>query len=107
MASTAERMQQRLNKLTLLTPKIPILHNADVQQHKNNAAIKNSLVKQLYFPVRWTETIHAFVEAGVTHIVECGPGKILTGLNKRIDKNLQSIALTDSTVLRQAINILM
>ena len=107
MASTAERMQQRLNKLTLLTPKIPILHNADVQQHKNNSAIKNSLVKQLCFPVRWTETIHAFVEAGVTHIVECGPGKVLTGLNKRIDKNLQNIALTDSAALRQAINILM
>ena len=107
MASAAEKMQQRLNKLTLLTPKIPILHNADVLQHKNSAAIKNSLVKQLYFPVRWTEIIYAFAETGVTHVVECGPGKILTGLNKRIDKNLQNIALTDSTALQQTINILM
>jgi len=106
MASAAEKMQQQLNKLTLLTPKIPILHNVDVQQHKNNAAIKNSLVKQLYSPVRWTDTIHAFAEAGVTHVVECGPGKILTGLNKRIDKNLQNIALTDSAALRQTISIL-
>ncbi len=93
--------------LTLLPPRIPVLHNVDVQQHKNSAAIKNILVQQLCISVRWTETIRAFTAAGITHVAECGPGKILTGLNKRIDKNLQNIALTDGATLRQTINILM
>ena len=107
MAPTAEKMQQRLRMLPLLKPKIPILHNADVKQHKDSTSIKDILVQQLCIPVRWTETIQTFAAAGITHVVECGPGKVLTGLNKRIDKNLQNIALIDSTVLRQTINILM
>jgi len=107
MASAAEKMQRRLEMLTLRTPRIPVVHNADVQQHKNIAAIKNILVQQLCIPVRWTETIHAFAAAGITYVAECGPGKVLTGLNKRIDKNLQNIALTDGAALRQTINVLM
>jgi len=107
MASAAEKMQQRLKMLPLLPPRIPVLHNADVQQHKNSADIINILVQQLCISVRWTETIRAFTAAGITHVAECGPGKILTGLNKRIDKNLQNIALTDGATLRQTINILM
>ncbi len=107
MASAAEKMQQRLKMLPLLPPRIPVLHNADVQQHKNSADIINILVQQLCISVRWTETIRAFTAAGITHVAECGPGKILTGLNKRIDKNLQNISLTDGATLRQTINILM
>ncbi len=107
MAPTAKKMRQRLSMLPLLKPRIPILHNADVKQHENSTAIINILVKQLCIPVRWTETISAFAAAGITHVVECGPGKVLTGLNKRIDKNLQNIALIDSAILRQTINILM
>lgn len=102
MNQAAEKMQQRLELVALQSPTIPVLHNADVQQHGNAVAIKNILVQQLCRPVRWTETIHTFATAGVTHVVECGPGKILSGLNKRIDGKLQSLALADSAALRQA-----
>ena len=106
MDSAAEKMQQLLEKIELHTPDIPVIHNADVKQHKNSADIKNILVKQLCMPVRWTETIKSFLTEGVTHVVECGPGKVLTGLNKRIDKNLQNIALTDTDALHLAIKVL-
>jgi [acyl-carrier-protein] S-malonyltransferase len=106
MASAAEKMQQQLEKITLQTPGIPVIHNADVKQHKNSTDIRDILVKQLCIPVRWTETINSLTTKDVTHIAECGPGKILTGLNKRISKNLQNIALTDTNALRQAISIL-
>jgi [acyl-carrier-protein] S-malonyltransferase len=56
--------------------------------------------------VRWTEIIHSFADAGITYVVECGPGKILSGLNKRISANLQSLALTDGAAIRNANNIL-
>ncbi len=106
MASAAEKIQQRLETITLLASSIPIIHNADVKQHNNSTDIKNILVKQLCIPVRWTETINVFNTENVTHIAECGPGKILTGLNKRINKNLQNIALSDTNALQQALNIL-
>ena len=106
MAPAAEKMQQQLEMITLQTPGIPVIHNADVKQHKNSMDIKNILVKQLCIPVRWTDTINSFTTEDVTHIAECGPGKILTGLNKRINKNLQNIALINADALRQTISIL-
>ena len=106
MAPAAEKMKQQLEMIALQTPSIPVIHNADVQQHKNSTDIKAILVKQLCTPVRWTDTINTLTTEDVTHIAECGPGKILTGLNRRINKNLQNIALTDTNALRQTISIL-
>jgi len=106
MHQAAEKMQQRLELVALQSPTIPVLHNADVQPHASAAAIRNILVRQLCEPVRWTETIHTFATAGVTHVVECGPGKVLSGLNKRIDGKLQSLALADGEALRQAAAVL-
>jgi len=106
MAPAAKKMQQQLEMITLQTPSIPVIHNADVKQHQNNTDIRNILVKQLCIPVRWTDTINSFTAEDVTHIAECGPGKVLTGLNKRINKNLKNIALTDTNTLRQTISIL-
>ena len=106
MAPAAEKMQQQLEMITLQTPSIPLIHNADVKQHQNNTDIRNILVKQLCVPVRWTDTINSFTTEDITHIAECGPGKVLTGLNKRINKNSQNIALTDGNALRQAISVL-
>ena len=77
-----------------------------MQSHTDAASIRNILVQQLCKPVRWTETIHSLASAGVTHVVECGPGKVLSGLNKRIDERLQSLALTDTESLHQAVSIL-
>ncbi len=106
MKSAAQEMYHQLEKIDFKLPRVPVFHNVDVQVHQSDAAIKDSLVKQLYSPVRWADTIQTLAAAGVTHIAECGPGKVLTGLNKRIDRNLHSLALADSEAIRQAINIL-
>ncbi len=106
MNQAAKKMRQRLELVALQSPIIPVLHNADVQQHENVIAIRDILVQQLCNPVRWTETIHSFATAGVTHVVECGPGKVLSTLNKRIDGKLQSFALADSQALRQVVGAL-
>lgn len=104
MKPAAESMQQQLEHVMLHSPKIPILHNADVKTHPETAVIKKILVQQLISPVRWVDTIRAFAAAGITHVVECGPGKVLAGLNKRIDQNLQQLSLTDSEAIKQAVN---
>lgn len=106
MKSAALKMQQQLHNTVLQTPKIPILHNVDAQSHPDIASIREILTQQLYSPVRWVDTIQAFATHGITHIAECGPGKVLTGLNKRIDRNMQQLSLTDSEAIRQAISIL-
>ena len=102
MRPAALKMQEQLEKTTLQTPTIPVLHNVDANDHDDISAIKDILVKQLYSPVRWVDTIRSLAAADVTHIAECGPGKVLAGLNKRIDKNLQSVPLTDNETVRQA-----
>ena len=107
MSQAAKRMQQQLELMTFRSPKIPLLHYADIRQHDDPAIIKEILVQQLCKPVRWTETIQSFAAAGVSRVVECGPGKVLSGLNKRIDGKLQSLALTDGVALQHAANMLM
>lgn len=106
MNQAAGQMQHKLEHVRFMSPKIPVLHNADVQQHDEPAEIKEILVQQLCKPVRWTETIRSFAAAGVSHVMECGPGKVLTGLNKRIDGDIQSFALTDGAALRHAATVL-
>ncbi len=104
MQPAAESMQQQLEHVMLHAPKIPILHNADVKPHPGTAAIKKILVQQLISPVRWVETIRAFAASGITHVVECGPGKVLAGLNKRIDQNLQQLSLANGETIKQAVD---
>lgn len=106
MQSAAEKFALLLEEIALQPPRIPILHNADVQQHSETASIREILVRQLYRPVRWTETIQAIAAQNVKYVVECGPGKVLSGLNRRIDKNLENIALTDSGSLLKTVEAL-
>jgi [acyl-carrier-protein] S-malonyltransferase len=106
MRQAAEKMREKLEVIPLGRPEVSLLHNADVQNHDRPESIKEILVGQLFSPVRWTEIVQFFASAGVTHVVECGPGKVLSGLNKRISPDLKSFALTDSHVLRGAISIL-
>lgn len=106
MNPAAQSMRHQLEGIALQSPKIPILHNVDAQTHHDAASIKDILVRQLYSPVRWSDTIQAFVTAKVTHVAECGPGKVLTGLNKRINRDLQNFSLADSGAIKQAIPIL-
>lgn len=106
MRPAADKLKERIHSVVLRAPQIPVLHNVDVACHADPAEIKDALVRQLYNPVRWVETIQAFAKEGVTHVVECGPGKVLTGLTKRIDGNLQIFALTDAGSVKQAVNTL-
>ncbi|SNX60084.1 [Acyl-carrier-protein] S-malonyltransferase [Nitrosomonas ureae] len=104
MKPAAESMRLQLQHVTLQAPKIPILHNTDVKPHSDPLIIKEILVQQLINPIHWVDTVRAFVTAEITHVVECGPGKVLSGLNKRIDQHLQQLSLTDSVAIKLAIN---
>jgi [acyl-carrier-protein] S-malonyltransferase len=106
MSQAAAKLQRRLEPLKLELPKTTLLHNADAQRHENTEGIKRILIRQLCSPVRWTETVRSFASTGITHVVECGPGKVLSGLNKRIDANLQSLPLADSAAFHHAASIL-
>ena len=103
MYPAAEKFQKLLEQIDFYSPKIPVIHNADVQQHQQSNEIKKILMQQIHSPVHWVNTIQSFVSQGVTHIVECGPGKVLSGLTKRIDKTPTNYSLTDSESIQQAI----
>ncbi len=105
MKPAAEKLAVYLQSVAMQTPQVPVLHNADVKNYSGAAEIKDALVRQLYMPVRWVETVQALAAAGVTHVAECGPGKVLTGLNKRIVAELQGLALIDVAALEQAKSI--
>ena len=106
MRPAADALAQRLQSVVLKSPQIPVIHNADVKSHCDAVAIKDALARQLYSPVRWVETVKSFASQGVTVLAECGPGKVLAGLNKRIDSNMQAFALADEAALRQAMDSL-
>ena len=95
-------MAARLSGVTFNAPAIPVLHNVDVAEAPTAEAIRNALAQQAASPVRWVEIIEAFAARGVTHVIECGPGRVLTGLNKRIVRELKSFALTDGADLDAA-----
>lgn len=94
MQSAMEKFTVDINHTNIKPPKIPLLHNADVLSHQNVDMIKNMLLKQLILPVRWVETIEKLGEMGVKAIIECGPGNVLYGLNKRINKQLTQYVLS-------------
>jgi [acyl-carrier-protein] S-malonyltransferase len=95
----AVRLAARLADVPVATPLLPVLHNVDVRERPAPEAIRAALAQQAASPVRWVETIQALAARGVTHVVECGPGKVLAGLTKRIVPDLASFALTDSAAL--------
>jgi len=95
MLPAAEKLSAAMSGINFSKPEIAILHNTDVAQHEDSSAIRQALTKQLHTPVRWTETIEALATNGVAKVVECGPAKVLTGLNKRIDKTLELHSLCD------------
>lgn len=103
MKPAAERLNDYLSSVNIATPQIPVIQNADVLAHSDGAGIKDALVRQLYSPVRWIETIRVFARYEVTAVIECGPGKVLAGLTKRIDGNLQSMMLHDAASLLAAV----
>ncbi len=95
----AEKLQAALADLTLNAPEIPVVNNVDVLVQNDIAAIKDALVRQAWHPVRWVECAQFIAEQGVTDMVECGPGKVLAGLAKRIDARLTGHALVNQESL--------
>jgi [acyl-carrier-protein] S-malonyltransferase len=103
MQPAADRLRGYLEKVAISPARIPLLHNVDVRASGDAAAIKAALVRQAAAPVLWADTIRAMAAAGITHVVECGPGKVLAGMVKRIDGSLQGLALADRASLEQAL----
>lgn len=104
MKPAAEKLSTALAEIELAKPSIKVIHNVDVASHDDCATIKEVLAAQLFSPVRWVETIQALSAAGVESIVECGPGKVLAGLNKRIDRGMTASPVFDAKSLATALD---
>ncbi len=102
MKPAAEKLQAYLQNVAVTAPQIPVLHNADVAAYNDAGQIKDALVRQLYSPVRWVETVQAMAAQGIAQAAECGPGKVLAGLNKRIVADMACVALTGSDAVNEA-----
>lgn len=96
MKPAADKLAEALKTVEIKQPQIRVIHNADVAAYDDADKIKDALVRQLYSPVRWTETVNALVSDSIAESAECGPGKVLAGLAKRINKTAACSALTDA-----------
>ncbi len=103
MKPAAEKLAEQLAAITISAPTIPVINNADVAAVSDGDAIRDALVRQLYSPVRWVESVQKMAQDGVDTLVECGPGKVLVGLNKRIEKSMNAMAVFDSASLEKAL----
>lgn len=103
MKPAAERLAERFAEITWSTPSIPVLHNVDLSSHSSEAAIRDALIQQLSGSVRWVETIQKLAANGVQRVLELGPGKVLTGLSKRIDRKLPCLPVLDPETLAAAL----
>jgi [acyl-carrier-protein] S-malonyltransferase len=99
----AQRLSKYMARVTFHLPRIPVTNNVDVAVVTEPAAIRHALARQACNPVRWVEVIQAMARAGVTDIAECGPGKVLAGLTRRIEPTLQGHAITDPQSLAQTL----
>lgn len=106
MKPAGERLAEVVAGLTIKAPEIPVVHNVHAATESDPDRIKSLLVEQIYSPVQWTGCIEAIVKSGATDIVECGPGKVLSGLSRRIDKSLQSFSLEEPNDLLAALEAL-
>ena len=99
MKPAAEQLRERLAETVFATPQISVLNNVDVQVETDVARIRDALVRQAFGPVRWVECVRHIKAMGITQVVECGPGKVLAGLTKRIDAELTGLAMYDPSTL--------
>jgi [acyl-carrier-protein] S-malonyltransferase len=104
MRDAADRLAQRFETVSWSLPKIPIIQNAEAKSYDSVEEIRAALARQLYLPVRWTDSVRALAVRGATRVAECGPGKVLTGLLKRIERTLDGRALGAPAELMQTIN---
>ncbi|MDT8319191.1 MAG: ACP S-malonyltransferase [Xanthomonadales bacterium] len=101
MHPAAAAMQTVLEKVEIRAPRVPVIHNVDAAPHEDPAEIRQVLTEQLKLPVRWSETVRKLAAWGVTRCVECGPGKVLSGLNRRIARDLQTVAFSDCDTMKK------
>lgn len=104
MQPAAERLAERLREVEFEAPRIPVINNADVEAATDHGAIRDALARQLHSPVRWVETIQAMAGRSVDKLVECGPGKVLVGLNKRIAREMTAFPVFDPEGLDKALS---
>ena len=102
MQDAATQFAERIKNINLSVPEIPVIQNVDVTQKTDPDAIKQALVEQLYKPVRWVEIIQSMADSGITKTIECGPGKVLCGLIKRIDREIETWPVFDPESLDKA-----
>jgi len=103
MESAAQKLDEQLQHTVIDTPKMTLIHNVDVASHSAPEVIRNALKEQLYKPVRWADSIKFMHDQGVTSFVECGPGKVLIGLNKRIAKDAEHMSIYDPETLNKVL----
>ena len=103
MLPAAEKLASELAKIAISSPSIPVIHNADVAIYDDAEKIRDALKRQLYSPVRWVETIQFMKDKGIEAIVECGPGKVLAGLNKRIERRMPATPVIDQASLEKVL----
>jgi [acyl-carrier-protein] S-malonyltransferase len=102
----SDQLREYLASVDIKVPEIPVINNVDVAVVSEPAAIKDALVRQAAGAVRWVECVQAIARSGVTHVVECGPGKVLAGLTKRIDGNLVGASIVDPASLDETLKLL-
>ncbi|HYD62445.1 MAG TPA: ACP S-malonyltransferase [Noviherbaspirillum sp.] len=102
----SDRLREYMTKLAFSAPQLPLINNVDVAIVRDVAGIKDALVRQAASPVRWVETVQKMAAEGVTHVIECGPGKVLAGLTKRINGDLVGDAIVDQTSLDKVLELL-
>lgn len=95
MKPAGEQLEEVLSTIRISVPQIPVVHNVHAATEPDPNNIRKLLVEQIYSPVRWTSCVQTIIQAGASHIVECGPGNVLSGLNRRIDKSLQCHSLEE------------
>jgi [acyl-carrier-protein] S-malonyltransferase len=103
MKAAGDKLRGYLEKVTLSSPRVRLINNVDVKIETSPEAIKDALVRQASSPVRWVETIRAMRAQGVTHVLECGPGRALAGMVKRIDREIQTGSLNDRASIEKAL----
>ena len=106
MKPAAEKLQARLAETELAAPRIPVINNIDVAVNTDPDQIKDALVRQAFGPVRWVECVAAIKARGITTVVECGPGKVLAGMVKRIDAEMTGAAMYDPASMGEVKSLL-
>ncbi|MEQ5767487.1 ACP S-malonyltransferase [Halomonas sp. H33-56] len=105
MRPAAERLEQALGDIELKAPRYTVVQNVDAQAHADVATLRTRLIEQLYQPVRWVSCVEKMVDGGAEVFIECGPGKVLTGLNKRIARGSRGLAVNDPDSLSAALEL--